>query len=83
MRANETRTKKSLNQVSSPVVGKYLGFLEELKRLLEVKTSSVDQSEIRGKVGGIISDMEYYAPSYISRDLVQRHLPRRIRGASM
>jgi predicted amidohydrolase len=50
MRANETRTKKILNQVSSPGGGKFREFMEELKRLLEVETSSVDQNEIRGKL---------------------------------
>ena len=76
MRANETRTKKSLKRVSSPVVKKHIRFLEELKRSLEMKTSSVDQNEIRGKVEEIISDMGYYAPSYSSEDLVQRQSDR-------
>ena len=76
MRANETRTKKSLKQVSSPVVGKHIRFLEELKRSLEMKASSVDQNEIRGTVEEIISNMGYYAPSYSSRDLVQRQSAR-------
>ncbi len=50
MHANETRTEKILNQVSSPGGKRFREFMEELKRLLEVETSSVDQNELRGEL---------------------------------
>nr|AAU82463.1 hypothetical protein GZ17F1_34 [uncultured archaeon GZfos17F1]QNO48595.1 hypothetical protein CJINKJJD_00028 [Methanosarcinales archaeon ANME-2c ERB4]QNO49206.1 hypothetical protein DHJJDJHP_00013 [Methanosarcinales archaeon ANME-2c ERB4] len=50
MHANETRTEKILNRVSSPGGVRFREFMEELKRLLEVETSSVDQNELRGEL---------------------------------
>ncbi len=69
----------SLNRVSSPKIEEYVGFLEELKRSLEVDGSSVDPNEIRENVADIISDMEYYALADFSRELasdVQRQSAR-------
>ncbi|MEA3282294.1 MAG: hypothetical protein U9Q68_06995, partial [Euryarchaeota archaeon] len=68
-----------LNRVSSFTTNEYVGFLEELKRLLESEMSSVDPNEIRENVEDIISNMEYYAISDFSRGLAsdaQRHYAR-------
>jgi hypothetical protein len=59
----------SLNQVSSPRIKEYVGFLEELKRSLEADGLSVDPDKIRENVEEIISGMEYYALSDFSREL--------------
>jgi hypothetical protein len=59
-----------LNQVHSPQIEKYAGFLEELKKSLESGMSSVDPDKVRDDVEGIISGMEHYAFRDFSRDLV-------------